>query len=197
MMITTFLFRVKLYIEGEIKKINSSVVSHPNIETYKQIAAHIVNILADFYIKDMIKEGKWPKQCDSPYEFIFGLDLGYIIKMEGNQDAFKQLYCHSVTALAEMQNNDSEFQLSNNDNDCLAYINFLQLVRSFAFLHYKERGHIPMYERSRDVMVIKIINGEPYLGSYSARTHEFQSEGKFLCLDPFEKILTREIKNRG
>ncbi len=117
-----------------ISKFKIETTSKNIFEISKQISAYIVNDLMIRYVKENIKNNKWPSQCKDIDKYIFEKDLASTIDLEGTRAKFIELYNHSILSIAEMLSNDCNLQLSNNKSECLAYSNYYKIIKPFSFI---------------------------------------------------------------
>jgi hypothetical protein len=130
-----------------------SSITEEQLKKSKQIAAYIVNDLVERYLDDQIECKCWPDQCRDISEFIFDKDLGSIINVKGTRSNFLGLYKNAVCVIANLCKTHETFEISNNEDNCLAYNNFLKIVGPFPFI----RDYIySSYELRNKEIIIKV-----------------------------------------
>ncbi|MDD4706481.1 MAG: hypothetical protein PHS24_04665 [Bacilli bacterium] len=176
-----------------------SSITKEQLRKSKQIAAYIVNDLMERYLEAQVESKRWPKQCRDVAEFIFDKDLGSIINVEGTKSNFLDLYKNAVCIIANLYKTHDTFEISNNEYNCLAYNNFLRIVRPFPFIRNEKycsdklgNKEIIIKVQGDDINLreTQCIFSDPY-GDWS---DEFKTENKKLGNeDNFELILKKRV----
>lgn len=130
------------------KKAASYKITESELYLAKKIAAKFINELIKKYVYVEIEKHRWPEQCRDVDQYVFEKNIAAAIDEQGTAEIFIKLYRKAIASVcALIKENKGDFSISNNEDDMLAYANYLRFLKDeeFKFLiplkHNKYKTH--------------------------------------------------------
>ena len=95
------------------------------------VSAEIVVNIWENYIKKLIENHKWPRQCSDINRYLFQTDLAEIIGVESIKDDLINLFNTLSKRIAILYHQDNNLQISTHTNVYLARANYDLLIQGF------------------------------------------------------------------
>ena len=109
------------------RKVQMQSVSEEQLNLAKKVAAVFVNDIVKKYVDRAVENKRWPSQCKDVDEYIFNRNIASYIDEQGTAEIFCKLYNHAIQVVCNLiRENKGSFQISNKEQDALAFANFLR-----------------------------------------------------------------------
>lgn len=112
------------------------------------VSAEIVVNICESYIKKMIENHRWPRQCSDINKYLFQKDLSEIIGVESIKNDLIELFNEFSKRIAILYHQDKNLRISTHTNDYLARANYDLLIQGYEKIMITTFGQ---YNKSFDV----------------------------------------------
>lgn len=112
------------------------------------VSAEIVDNIWESYIKKMIENHRWPRQCSDINKYLFQTDLAEIIGVESIKNNLIELFNEFSKRIAILYHQDKNLRISTHTNVYLARANYDLLIQGYEKIMSTTFGQ---YNKSFDV----------------------------------------------
>lgn len=124
---------IKEYLEEHPKRrINENIeISENDLYVGKYISAEIIRNIWENYIKKLINDNRWPRQCNDINKYMFDIDLAEIIGVKSIKNELIDLYNTFSKRIAILYNQDKNLKISTFSNVYLSKSNYDLLIQGY------------------------------------------------------------------
>ena len=141
---------IEEYLSSSSKrKISDDVdVSNKDLIVGQEVTTEIILNIWDSYIKKLIANNEWPRQCRDINKYLFDVDLAKIIEVQSIKEQLIELYKVFSKRIAILYSEDKNLRISSNSNGYLARANYDLLIQGYEKLMATTFGE---YNKSLDI----------------------------------------------
>ena len=110
---------------------NKIIVNDNEVMIGKYVSADIIANIWDSYTQKLIKEQRWPKQCNDINKYLFEIDLAEIIGVPSIKNDLLELYSVLSKRITALYNQNKDSKIGSNSKICSSKTNYELLINGY------------------------------------------------------------------
>lgn len=187
------------YLQDQPKR---KIVENIDISDYslivgKTLSAEIINIIWNSYLKNQIKNHRWPEQCRDINKYLFNIDLAEVIGLKSIRKELLNLYEDISKRIAILYQQDKNLKISNRSGSYLAMANYNLLIEGYqemfalAFGEYKSSLEIDLasktFKESHEIDGIYMEDEDPDVSTTTLLVGNDKAKKLVRTIDEYRK----------